>query len=87
MEVEFLRSFEKDLSKVKAPLRKKVLQLIRTMEAADTLEQVAQVKRLSGTKDAFRVRLGDHRVGFFHAKGKVQFARLLHRREVYRFFP
>ena len=37
MEVEFLRSFEKDLSKVKAPLRKKVLQLIRTMEAADTV--------------------------------------------------
>ena len=87
MEVAFLRSFDKDLSKVDPGTRKKVLRLVLTMEDAGTLEEVPHVKKLSGYRDAYRVRVGDYRLGLYLVGHKVQLARLLHRKEVYRFFP
>ncbi|MCB0794858.1 MAG: type II toxin-antitoxin system RelE/ParE family toxin [Flavobacteriales bacterium] len=87
MEVEFLRAFEKDLTRSNAAMRKKVLQLINKLESMDGLDGLPQARRLSGHKDAYRIRIGDHRLGCFVSGEKVLFARLLHRKEVYRFFP
>jgi mRNA interferase RelE/StbE len=87
MEVEFLRSFDKDLSKVDPGTRKKVLRLVLALENAGSLEEFPTVKKLSGYRDAYRARIGDHRLGLYLVGPKVQLARLLHRKEVYRFFP
>lgn len=67
--------------------RKKVLRLVLTMEDAGTLEELPHVKKLSGYRDAYRMRIGDYRRGLHLVGHKVQLARLLHRKEVYRFFP
>lgn len=87
MEVEFLRSFDKDLSKVDPGTRKKVLHIVQVLEYAGSLDELHQVKKMSGYRDAYRVRLGDYRLGLYLVGSKIQLARLLHRKEVYRFFP
>jgi mRNA interferase RelE/StbE len=87
MEVEILRSFDKDVSKTDPAIRKKVLRTIVELEAATSLDEIRQVKRLSGYRDAYRIRIGDHRLGLFLKGRTLQLARLLHRKEAYRHFP
>lgn len=87
MEVEFLRSFEKDLSKVDRGTRRKVLRIVLALEEVGSLDELHPIKKLSGYKDAYRVRIGEYRLGLYLMGNKVQLARLLHRKEVYRFFP
>ncbi|MGH2412635.1 MAG: type II toxin-antitoxin system RelE family toxin, partial [Microcystaceae cyanobacterium] len=36
---------------------------------------------------AYRIRLGDYRIGLFIEGKTVTFARVLHRKEIYRYFP
>jgi mRNA interferase RelE/StbE len=87
MEVEFLRSFEKDLNKADASMRRKILSIVVRMKEARTLSDMPQVKKLKGHKDAYRLRIGHFRLGFFVQGDKLQLARLLDRRDIYRFFP
>lgn len=87
MEVEFLRSFVKDLSKVDPGTRKRVLRLVLALEHAGSLDELGSMKKLSGYTNAYRSRIGDYRLGFYLVGDKVQLARLLHRKEVYRYFP
>lgn len=87
MEVEFLKKFEKDLTKVDALTRKRALRVVQSLETATSITELEQLKKLSGHQNTYRIRLGDYRLGIFVSGDKVQLARLLHRREVYRFFP
>jgi mRNA interferase RelE/StbE len=87
MEVQFLRSFEKDLNKADSTVRRKILSLVARMEAVRSVSELPQVKKLKGHEDAFRLRVGQFRLGFFVQGNVVQLARLLDRRDIYRYFP
>ncbi|MCC6838686.1 MAG: hypothetical protein IT230_00860 [Flavobacteriales bacterium] len=87
MQVGFLIAFEKDLAKVPRPVRKRVLALVGRLEAAGSIRQIGQVKKLAGHKNAYRIRIGNFRLGILVQGNKVMFARILDRKEVYRFFP
>lgn len=87
MEVRFLKSFEKDLSKADSTVRKRILVLIRRMDEAESVLDLQQVKKLKGSKDAYRIRIGHYRLGFFVSGQQFHLARLLDRREIYRHFP
>jgi mRNA interferase RelE/StbE len=88
MKLSFRNSFEKDLlrSNDKA-LAKQVRKLIMRIETASSLADIPNVKKLAGKNDFYRVRLGDYRVGFSYSRGIVDLVRVLHRREIYRYFP
>lgn len=47
----------------------------------------SQIKCLSAQEKAYRIRVGDYRIGFYIAGEELIFARVLHRREIYRYFP
>jgi mRNA interferase RelE/StbE len=42
---------------------------------------------MTGFKNAWRVRLGNYRVGFFSENDIAEFVRVLNRKEIYRYFP
>jgi mRNA interferase RelE/StbE len=88
MKVEFLRSFERDLRGLNDPaMKRRLLKLIDDLERSDTLEGLGNVKRLVGHRHAYRIRLGNYRVGLFLINGTVELARFVHRRDIYRVFP
>lgn len=87
MQVEFLSSFSKDLDKIKSKkLKESVKSIITKFENTESLAEIPNVKRLAGHKHAYRIRLGDYRLGFF-AEKIIQFARIRHRKEIYKLFP
>lgn len=88
MKIEFRKSFVKDLERVRdEKLRTQVKEAIESLEAAERLQEVPGVKKLRGGDRYYRMRIGDHRLGFFLEGDKVVFVRFLHRKEIYRYFP
>ena len=88
MKVEFLESFDKDLQKVgDAILARQVRKLILRLENATTLSSIPNVKKLAGGDCYYRIRLGDFRVGFILKGTTLTLVRVLHRKEIYRYFP
>lgn len=87
MRIQFLSSFEKDLNKVPSPVRRKVVDLIGRIEKAKSIRAIGQVKKLHGPRPAYRIRIGNYRLGVFVEGDLVQMARLLDRKDIYRIFP
>ena len=64
MKIEFRESFAKDLKAVKdRGLLQRVKEIIETVERADSLAEITNLKKLKGGGNYFRLRLGDYRFG------------------------
>jgi mRNA interferase RelE/StbE len=88
MQVEFLSKFNKDIDRIHLKsVKKSILSVIEEVKSANSLSQIKNIKKLTGFKSAFRIRTGEYRIGIFIEENKVQFARVLNRKEIYRFFP
>lgn len=89
MKTEYLPSFIKDLKKLKSnPIYSKIETLVMTeIPKSENLTTIDHVKKIKGDDNAYRIRVGDYRIGFFLAQDKIIFSRVLHRKEIYRFFP
>jgi mRNA interferase RelE/StbE len=68
-------------------VRKSIAAIIDEAKAAKSLSQIKNLKKLKGFKSAYRIRMGDYRIGVFVDGDVIEFARVLNRREIYRFFP
>jgi mRNA interferase RelE/StbE len=88
MRVEFKSSFTRDLKKIRGiRLKEKVRRVIELVERTDTLEEIANIRKLRGSDVYFRIRIGDYRIGIKLNGDTVSFVRILHRRDIYRYFP
>ena len=88
MKVLFEISFTKDLKKINDHrIFSKVRDLITKVKQANNLSDIGGIKKLHGSKDFFRVRLGNYRLGFEFSENTIIFVRILHRKDIYRYFP
>ena len=88
MKVEFLSHFSKDLDKIRNQNVKTAVQkVIQKVESAQSLSEIPNFKKLSGHKSAYRIRIGEYRIGFFFDGKIVEFARIIHRKDIYKLFP
>jgi mRNA interferase RelE/StbE len=85
--VEFKSSFAKDLKNIDKPLAQRLRRVIEEIEAAKSLSEIPNLKRIRGRSNYYRVRIGDYRVGLIVDGETVEFVRFLNRREIYRYFP
>jgi mRNA interferase RelE/StbE len=90
VKVEFRKSFEKDLGKIRdGELLARIKDTIEGIENAESMPEVNNVKKLKAEGDYYRIRLGDYRIGFTldEESASIVLVRILHRREMYRYFP
>ncbi len=89
MTVEFDKSFIKSLQKTSdKQVFQKVIQFIEQAEKSQELISLKQVKKLTGFKNYYRLRLGDYRLGFSLINSKtIRLIILLHRKDFYKYFP
>ncbi|WP_339378687.1 type II toxin-antitoxin system RelE family toxin [Calothrix sp. NIES-2100] len=86
--VEFRKSFEKDLSKIKdETLLQRIQTVIEEVENAENLAEVNNVKKLKADGDYYRIRVGDYRIGLTISDNAIVFVRALQRKDIYRYFP
>jgi mRNA interferase RelE/StbE len=88
MKVEFLKSFSKDLDSVNSKsVKQSLIRIVELLEEIQDLKDVPNIKKLKGFRNAYRIRVGDYRLGFFQEGSAVQLARFLHRKDIYKHFP
>jgi mRNA interferase RelE/StbE len=88
LKVAFNESFLKDLKAVKdKPVLTKVKAAIEAAEQADTLDQITNLKKMRGSREYFRIRIGDFRLGIKLEGDTLVFIRFLNRKDIYRYFP
>lgn len=82
------RNFARDLRKTKdKKMLARVQAVIEEVEAADSLGEIANLEKLEGYKNAFRIRIGNYLLGCLCDDETVVFARFLHRKDIYKQFP
>jgi mRNA interferase RelE/StbE len=87
MKYDVTNAFIKDVKKASREVQSQVRDLIVEIKVADRLVDLRNVKKMKGFSNAFRIRLGEYRVGIFVENDGVILARMLHRRDIYRYFP
>ena len=88
MKTEFRNSLLRDLRGLRdAQILARIRTAIEEVENAASLSELAQLTRLQGGGNFYRIRVGDYRLGLIVENDTVIFVRCLHRREIYRYFP
>lgn len=88
MIVRIDRSFEKDTDKIRdRVIRIKIANCISSIIKADSTQSIKNLKKLTGYKDIYRIRIGDYRLGLIIKDDVIVFVRCLHRKDIYKFFP
>lgn len=88
MEVKIDKNFRKDTRKIKDQvLLNKIADAIVNVQHSKELSQIRNIKKLRGSSNDFRIKIGDYRLGIVISDSKVEFIRCLHRKDIYKFFP
>ena len=89
MKIEFDKSFLKSIDKLGEPIIKnRLIELIAELEKAESIKDIQQIKKLSGFKDFYRIRIGNYRLGLeFSESETLTLIYIGHRKDIYKFFP
>lgn len=88
MKIRYESSFEKDLRRIRdKKLLAQVKQALEEIKQADDLDSLKSLKKMKGYDTFYRIRLGDYRMGIDVLDDEVIITRLLHRKDIYRYFP
>jgi mRNA interferase RelE/StbE len=88
MKTAFLKQFYKDIDRIALDsIKDDISDAITDVENASKPTEIKGIKKLTGYKYAFRIKIGDYRIGLFIEKGIVEFARVVHRKDIYKVFP
>jgi mRNA interferase RelE/StbE len=62
-------------------------EVIDEIETAGSIQDLKNLKKLSSESRHYRLRLGDYRLGLVIEADTVTLVRILHRKDIYRYFP
>ncbi len=83
--VEFVRSAEKEYLQLPKKIRLRFEEALKLL-AISPFSELLKVKKLKGTEDAFRIRIGEYRM-IYQVKQETLIVLVIkvgHRREIYR---
>lgn len=88
MIVNFDKSFSKSLDKINSKIiLSKIEKAIVQSENASKLSEISNVKKLTGFKIYYRIKIGDYRLGFKFLDNEITFIIACHRKDIYKIFP
>lgn len=87
MKVTSTKHFEKHLKKCPVDIQKRFVEIYDLMVKAKKLQEIPSLEKLKGYTTFFRVRIGNYRLGFEVIQDNIELLAIMHRKEIYRFFP
>ncbi len=50
--------------------------------------EISNIKKMKGKMfNAYRIKIGNYRIGIFYVDGMIELTRFMHRKDIYRYFP
>lgn len=88
MEISYKKQFLKDLSKLPYSYRDKIEELVFEIIPVESSDKIMKrISKLKGKGCFYKIRIGDYRIGLFLENDFLEFKRVLHRKDIYRYFP
>ena len=76
MKVEYLKQFSKDISKINdETLKTNLFDVIIILKNTESLNLLSNMKKMKGHPEAYRIRIGKYRLGFYFDGEIVELAR------------
>lgn len=63
------------------------MKIIIHIEMASSVSELSVIQKLRGSRNCYKIRVGDYGMGVVLRNDELTFVRLLHRKEIYRYFP
>jgi len=87
MKVLYKKTFLKDIERLPSDARDIVYHdAFEVIPALTAIQKHERLRKLSGYKNFYRIRIGSYRIGIELRDDTVVFYRVLHRKEIYRYF-
>ena len=88
MDIEFTKTFSKQIDTLyNEKLKLRLAQTVQNVISANTLQDIVNLKKMKGHPTAYRIKIGDYRIGLFFEDRVIVFAYLAHRKDIYNRFP
>ena len=88
MTVEYSRKFLKDVQNVTDnKLKDQLFDAISVFKNAENLPDINNVKKLKAHSEAYRLRIGKYRLGFYYNGSVIEMERFVKRENIYKLFP
>jgi mRNA interferase RelE/StbE len=86
--VKFSKNFSKDLEKIKdSNIKNDIIQAIIELENSESLNLIPNIKKMKGHAEAYRLRIGKYRLGFYFDGKIIELGRFAKRDDIYKLFP
>jgi len=88
MKILLNQTFQKEVRALSPTIKIRILKIIDRVVQAESLADIPNIKAMEGSKNFFRIRLGDYRIGFFkHSDNTIEFQKVGPRGSFYNRFP
>ncbi len=88
MIVQYRKKFLKDLASIPSKDRKEIEKFIfNEIQMYSDIYDEKQFEKMVGYDGYYKARFGNYRIGVKYLNNTLTFERVLHRKEIYRFFP
>ena len=88
MKTLFRKIFLKELAKIPIKTRSKIERFVfKDVPNLKKLGDSIKIEKMSGYPNYYKARFGDYRVGLKLENDEIIFEKVLHRKEIYRYFP
>ena len=88
MKIDYRKRFLKDLSKIPTEIRSSIENFVfKELPKANSIFELGRVEKIKGYTSYYKIRFGSYRIGMRIKNDKVILERILHRKDIYRYFP
>jgi mRNA interferase RelE/StbE len=88
LEFHFNKMFLKELAKVPEKQRLRIESFVFSeVQKYNTPEAIPNIGKIKGYKNYYKIRFGNYRAGLRLVNNILVFERILHRKDIYNFYP
>ena len=88
MRVEYSKKFLKQLAVIPSDIRPKIENFaFEELVSASSIYEIGKVEKMKGYDGFYKVRFGNYRLGLVIENELITVKAVMHRREIYKFFP
>jgi len=88
LEFQFNKTFLKELYRIPGDQRIKIEQFIfNDITSFKKTEDIPKLSKLKGYRNYYKIRFGNYRMGIKIMDNVLIFERILHRKDIYKYYP
>ncbi|MDQ6904987.1 MAG: type II toxin-antitoxin system RelE/ParE family toxin [Bacteroidota bacterium] len=87
MEIVVTKTFTKQFLRCPKNVQEDAKNVITSLQKAKTLHDIQAIKKLSGFKLFYRIRIGQYRIGIKEESPKILIVCIMERSQIYKVFP